>query len=101
MKSVVQDRYEGPEHLRIADIAIPEPGKAQIRVRVLACAVNLSDWEYVVAVRGGFAEHACVPATSMARVPDSLCDEIAACLPQAGGIAVAGTEGVGQGAIGC
>ncbi len=146
MKAVVQDRYGLPEKLRIADIPVPEPGKAQIRVRVLACAVNLSDWEYLIGspfyarlvggltrprhavlgsdivgvvdklgrdvtgfsdgdrvmgdlvmVRGGFAEYACVAAAQMTRVPVALSDEIAACLPQAGGIAVAGTQGLRQG----
>jgi NADPH:quinone reductase-like Zn-dependent oxidoreductase len=146
MKAVFQDRYGGPEQLRIVDIPIPEPGKAQIRVKVLACAVNLSDWEYLIGspfyarlaggltrprhavlgsdivgfvdklgrdvsgfsigdrimgdlvmVRGGFAEFACVSAAEMIRVPAALSDEVAACLPQAGGIAVAGTEGLRQG----
>ncbi|UWQ14003.1 NAD(P)-dependent alcohol dehydrogenase [Aliiroseovarius sp. M344] len=142
MKAIVQDRYGGPEHLRLADIPVPEPGKAQIRVRVLACAVNLSDWEYLIGsplyarlvggllrpkhsvlgsdivgivdklgpnttgfsfgdrvmgdlvmIRGGFAEYVCAPVAQMVRVPDGLSDEVAACLPQAGGIAVAGAEG--------
>jgi len=146
MKAIVQDRYGGPEHLRLADISVPEPGKAQIRVRVLVCAVNLSDWEYLIGsplyarlvgglirpkrlvlgsdivgvvdklgpsatgfsvgdkvmgdlvmVRGGFAQYACVPVAEMVRVPAGLSNEIAACLPQAGGIAVAGTEGLKQG----
>jgi len=143
MKAVVQDRYGGPEHLRLKDIPVPEPGKDQIRVRVLACGVNLSDWEYLVGspfyarlvggltrpkhavlgsdivgivdklgdgvtgfsigervmgdlvmLRGGFADYACVSAAEMAVAPDAISDEIAACLPQAGGIAVAGTEGL-------
>lgn len=146
MKAVIQDRYGGPEHLTLTDIPVPEPDKAQVRVKVLACAVNLSDWEYLIGapfyarlvggltrpkrpvlgsdivgvvdkvgagvtgfatgdrvmgdfvmVRGGFAEYACVPAADMIRVPDGLSDEIAACLPQAGGIAVAGTDGVKRG----
>jgi len=46
----------------------------------------------LVMTRGGFAEFACVPAKEMAKVPDGLSDEIAACLPQAAGIAVAGTK---------
>ena len=46
----------------------------------------------VVMFRGGFAEFACVPAKEMTRVPESLTDEIAACLPQGGGIAVTGTK---------
>jgi NADPH:quinone reductase-like Zn-dependent oxidoreductase len=113
---------------------------------VLACGVNLSDWEYlvgspfyarlvgglwrpkqpvlgsdvvgivdklgpgaagfapgdrvmgdVVMTRGGFAEYACVPAELMVKVPEGLSDEIAACLPQSGGIAVSGTENVAEG----
>ena len=48
MKAIVQERYGGPALLRLADIQVPEPGKAQIRVGVLACAVNLSDWEYLI-----------------------------------------------------
>lgn len=143
MKAVVQDRYGGPEHLRLADIEKPDPRASEVRVRVLACGVNLSDWEYligdplyarlvgglfrpknpvlgsdivgvvdklgpgvsgfkigervmgdVVMVRGGFAEYACVSAAEMIRVPEALSDDIAACLPQAGGIALAGTEGL-------
>ena len=146
MKAVVQDRYGGPEHLRLTDLPVPEPGPNEIRVWVLACAVNLSDWEYltgspfyarmvggllrpkravlgsdivgrvdkvgqgvsgfqtgdrvmgdVVMTRGGFAEYACVPAKHMVPVPAGLSDEVAACLPQAGGIAVSGAEGVGAG----
>ncbi|MCP5001475.1 MAG: NAD(P)-dependent alcohol dehydrogenase [Hyphomicrobiales bacterium] len=143
---MIQERYGEPEHLRLADIPVPEPGKDQIRVKVLACAVNLSDWEYLVGspfyvrlvggllrpknavlgsdivgvvdklgsgvrgfaigdrimgdlvmVRGGFAEYACVSASEMIRVPDALSDAVAACLPQAGGIAVVGTEGLKPG----
>ncbi|MBL4811018.1 MAG: NAD(P)-dependent alcohol dehydrogenase [Rhodobacteraceae bacterium] len=146
MKAVVYKRYGGPEVLRLTDIAVPEPGKGQVRVRVLACAVNLSDWEYlvgapfyarlvggltrpkqqvlgsdivgivdklgpgivdpvlgqrvmadIVMIRGGFAEYACIPAVDLVEVPDRLIDEVAACLPQAGGIAVAGTDGLEKG----
>lgn len=146
MRAVVQDRYGGPEHLRLAELPVPEPRSGEVRVRVLACAVNLSDWEYltgspfyarivggllkpkrpvlgsdivgivdrlgpgsegfaigdrimgdVVLTRGGFAEFACVPAAHMVPVPDALSDEVAACLPQAGGIAVTGTEGLTAG----
>ncbi len=141
MRAVVYDRYGGPEELRLSDIDIPDPAKGQVRVKVSACAVNLSDWEYLVGspfyarmvggmmrpkipvlgsdivgvvdsigpgvsdidvgqrimgdfvmTRGGFAEYACVPASEAVAVPPGLSDEIAACLPQAGGIAVAGTE---------
>lgn len=146
MKAVVQDRYGVADVLRVAEIAVPEPRKSQVRVKVLACAVNLSDWEYLVGsplyarlvggilrpkhavlgsdivgivdklgpevtdfeigdrimgdlvmVRGGFAEYACVSASEMTPVPEAFSDEIAACLPQAGGIALAGTEGLKAG----
>lgn len=141
MKAIVYDRYGGPEELRLAELPVPEPRKGQIRIKVSACAVNLSDWEYLVGApfyarlvgglwrpkqpvlgsdvvgivdklgpeivdislgqrvmgdfvmtRGGFAEYVIAPAAEVANVPDSLTDEIAACLPQAGGIAVAGTS---------
>ena len=146
MMAVVHDRYGGPEMLRMAEIDVPEPAKGQIRVKVLACGVNLSDWEYLVGApfyarlvggllrpgqkvlgsdivgmvdklgegvtefavgqrvmgdfvmtRGGFAEYACVPASETVIVPDGLSDEIAACLPQAGGIAVAGASDLTSG----
>lgn len=146
MKAVVQDRYGVPEHLRLEELPMPEPRASEIRVKVLACAVNLSDWEYLVGdplyarlvgglfrpknpvlgsdivgiveklgaganrfeigervmgdlvmVRGGFAEYVCVSEAEMIRVPDGLSDEMAACLPQAGGIALTGTEGLKQG----
>lgn len=141
MKAAVFDRYGGPDQIRMADVEIPEPKKSEVRVKVSACAVNLSDWEYLIGspfytrlvgglfrpkvkilgsdivgviekvganvsdleigqrimgdfvmTRGGFAEYVCVPAGHAVVVPDELSDEVAACLPQAGGIAVTGTE---------
>ncbi len=146
MKAVIQEKYGRAEDLRLADVPLPEPGRNQIRVKVLACAVNLSDWEYLIGkpfyarmvggllrprvptlgsdivglvdklgagvtgfrtgqrvmgdyvmTRGGFAEYACVPAAETAVVPEELTDEVAACLPQAGGIAVAGTSNLEPG----
>ncbi|MDJ1015101.1 MAG: NAD(P)-dependent alcohol dehydrogenase [Paracoccaceae bacterium] len=146
MKAMVQERFGGPEALLPEDIAVPEPRKGEIRVRVLACAVNLSDWEFLIGaplyaritvgpfrprrqvlgsdivgivdklgpeVTGfgvgqrimgdfvmapcGFAEFACVPAKDAIVAPDALPDEVAAALPQAGGIAVAGADGLKEG----
>lgn len=146
MRAVVYDRYGGPENLRVASIPVPSPAKDEVRVKVLACAVNLSDWEYLIGspfytrqingllrprtgvlgsdvvgvvdklgsdvsefrvgqrimgdfvmTRGGFAEYVCVPAREAIAVPDGLSDEVAACLPQAGGIAVAGSDGLKAG----
>lgn len=147
MRAVVYDHYGGPKQLRMVSLEVPEPAKDQVRVKVSACAVNLSDWEYLVGspfytrllgglfrprkqvlgsdivgvidklgadvsdlelgqrimgdfvmIRGGFAEYACIPATESVIVPDGLTDNIAACLPQAGGIALTGTSELKKGA---
>ena len=45
MKAVVYDRYGGPDVLRVADVPIPTPAAGQVRVKVAATSVNLSDWE--------------------------------------------------------
>lgn len=46
---------------------------------------------------GGFAEFALCRASHMVRVPEGMSDEVAAALPQAGGIAVTGTDGLRAG----
>lgn len=147
MKAMIYENYGGVQGLRLAEIEKPEPRKGQLRVKVTACGVNLSDWEYLVGsprytrltnglwrpkqpilgsdivgiideigvgvtgfvlgervmgdmvmTRGGFAEFACVPAKEMTKIPENLRDEMAACLPQAGGIAVVGTKALKAGA---
>src|SRR5689334_21321469 len=45
MKAIVYDRYGGPDELRLTDVPIPSPAADQVRVRVVATSVNLSDWE--------------------------------------------------------
>jgi NADPH:quinone reductase-like Zn-dependent oxidoreductase len=45
MRAVVYDEYGPPDVLRIDDVPIPAPGAGQVRVRVAATSVNLSDWE--------------------------------------------------------
>ncbi|HWL98821.1 MAG TPA: alcohol dehydrogenase catalytic domain-containing protein, partial [Nocardioidaceae bacterium] len=45
MKAVVYDRYGGPEVLRVEDVPAPTPAAGQVRVRIRATSVNLSDWE--------------------------------------------------------
>ena len=45
MKAVVYDRYGSPDVLRVEDVPTPSPGVGQVRVRVAATSVNLSDWE--------------------------------------------------------
>jgi NADPH:quinone reductase-like Zn-dependent oxidoreductase len=45
VKAVVYERYGGCEVLQVADIPIPSPAAGQVRVKVVATSVNLSDWE--------------------------------------------------------
>ena len=45
MKAVVYDRYGPPDVLRVEDVPIPRPGAGQVRVKITATSVNLSDWE--------------------------------------------------------
>ncbi len=39
------DRYGACDVLRVADVPIPSPAEGQVRVKVAATSVNLSDWE--------------------------------------------------------
>ena len=43
MRAVIVRRFGGPEVLEIADLSRPEPGVGQLRVRVVAAAVNRID----------------------------------------------------------
>ena len=45
VKAVVYDRYGACDVLRVADVPIPSPAAGQVRVKVAATSVNLSDWE--------------------------------------------------------
>ncbi|HEX5861105.1 MAG TPA: NAD(P)-dependent alcohol dehydrogenase [Nocardioides sp.] len=48
MKAAVYDRYGPPDEVRLEDVPIPTPAVGQVRVRVAATSVNLSDWECLV-----------------------------------------------------
>jgi hypothetical protein len=45
VKAVVYERYGSPDVLHLTDVAVPEPGTGQVRLKVAATSVNLSDWE--------------------------------------------------------
>jgi NADPH:quinone reductase-like Zn-dependent oxidoreductase len=45
MKKIQYSRYGGPEELRLDEVALPDPGKGQVRVRVQAASVNPMDWK--------------------------------------------------------
>jgi len=50
----------------------------------------------ILSYKGGFAEYVCVPERVLAPIPDGMTLEDAACLPQAGAIALSGIEEKGQ-----
>jgi NADPH:quinone reductase-like Zn-dependent oxidoreductase len=45
VKAVVYDRYGSPDVLRVEEVPVPSPAADQVRIRVAATSVNLSDWE--------------------------------------------------------
>lgn len=48
MRAVVQDRYGGPEVLRVEDVPVPAPGADEVLIEVVAAGVNLTDWENLI-----------------------------------------------------
>jgi NADPH:quinone reductase-like Zn-dependent oxidoreductase len=142
VKAVVYDRYGSPEVLHVEDIPVPSPAAGQVRVKVAATSVNLSDWEGLrgspayarlgglrsparrtlgsdiagvvddvgegvtrfrigddvygdnLALMGGFAEYALAPESALAHKPTQLTFAEASTIPQAGAIALRGTERV-------
>ena len=143
MKAVVYDRYGSPDVLRVEDVPVPSPAAGQVRIRVAATSVNLSDWEGLrgspayarigglrsparrtlgsdlagvvdvvgegvtgfqvgdevygdnLALMGGFAEYAIAPESALAPKPAALTFAEASTIPQAGAIALQGTERAG------
>ncbi|MCB1336813.1 MAG: NAD(P)-dependent alcohol dehydrogenase [Maritimibacter sp.] len=47
MRALVCTGYGNGENLTLASRPTPEPGAGEVRVRVLACGANASDWEFV------------------------------------------------------
>ncbi|MEM9732614.1 MAG: NAD(P)-dependent alcohol dehydrogenase [Pseudomonadota bacterium] len=45
MQALTGYQYGGPKQLRLENVDEPKPEKGQLLVRVLACGMNLSDWE--------------------------------------------------------
>ncbi len=140
MRAAVYDRYGPPDVLRIEEVPVPSPAAGQVRVKVAATSVNLSDWEGLrgspayarigglrhparrtlgsdiagvvedvgegvtrlgpgdevygdnLALMGGFAEYAIASESSLATKPAQLTFAEASTIPQAGAIALRGTE---------
>src|SRR3954447_8298179 len=59
MKAVVIVRPGGPEALELREVATPEPGGEQVRVRVRACGLNRAD---LMQTRGHYPAPAGAPA---------------------------------------
>ena len=49
MRRVQYHRYGGPDELKLEEVALPEPGRGEVRVRVEAAGANPMDWK----IRGG------------------------------------------------
>ena len=142
VKAVVYDRYGSPDVLHIEDVPVTSPAVGQVRVKVAATSVNLSDWEGLrgspayarigglrrparrtlgsdiagvvddvgegvtryrpgdevygdnLALMGGFAEYALAPESALAHKAAQLTFAEASTIPQAGAIALRGTERV-------
>jgi NADPH:quinone reductase-like Zn-dependent oxidoreductase len=140
VKAVVYDRYGPPDVLRVEDVPMPTPAAGQVRVKIAATSVNLSDWESLrgspayariggprsparrtlgsdiagvidevgegvtgfrpgdevygdnLSLMGGFAEYALAPDSVLAPKPTGLTFAEASTIPQAGAIALRGTE---------
>ena len=140
VKAVVYDRYGSPDVLRVEEVPVPSPAVGQVRVKIAATSVNLSDWECLrgspayarigglrfpasrtlgsdiaglvddvgdgvtrfrpgdevygdnLRLKGGFAEYALAPESALAHKPGQLSFVEASTIPQAGAIALQGTE---------
>jgi NADPH:quinone reductase-like Zn-dependent oxidoreductase len=61
MKAIVFERFGDPaEVLQVRELPLPEPGRGQVRVRMLASPINPSD---LLAVRGQYGRRPPLPAT--------------------------------------
>src|SRR5437660_118043 len=61
MKAVVFEQFGDPaEVLHVREMAVPEPGPGQVRVRMIASPINPSD---LLIVRGQYGRRPALPAT--------------------------------------
>jgi NADPH:quinone reductase-like Zn-dependent oxidoreductase len=47
MKAIVQDRFGGPEELRLEEVERPVPSEGEVLVRVVAGSANPRDWHFM------------------------------------------------------
>jgi NADPH:quinone reductase len=61
MKAIVFERFGEPEQvLQVRDVPVPEPGRGQVRVRMIASPINPSDLLFVA---GEYGRRPALPAT--------------------------------------
>lgn len=67
MKAVVFDRFGEPaDVLEVRDVPVPEPGRNQVRVRMLASPINPSD---LLTVRGRYGQPPAAPGLQLRATP--------------------------------
>lgn len=61
MRAVVQHDFGGPEVLELVERPVPEPGRGEVRIRIVYSGVNPADWKRrsSAAAGGAGAENAC------------------------------------------
>jgi len=57
MRAAVVTSFGGPEAVEIGEVALPEPGARQVRIRVTAAAVNPVDAGVRAGVKTALPEH--------------------------------------------
>ncbi len=60
MKAIVCHQYGPPSTLKLEDVAVPEPGPKEVRVRLKACGVNFPD---TLIIRGKYQFKPALPFT--------------------------------------
>ena len=89
MRAVVQDRYGGPDVLRVEQISVPSPGAGEVLLAVHAAGVDRGTWHlltglpYLMRVIG-FGVHAPknrVPGLDVAGTVVAIGDGVTRCTP--------------------
>jgi NADPH2:quinone reductase len=98
MKAILCEQWGGPETLRLADIAVPQPGPGQVRIRIAAAGVNFPD---VLIIQKKYQMQPTlpfVPGAEIAGTIDAVGDGVQGFAP---GMAVAALCGTGGFAEAC
>lgn len=81
MKAVVCEQWCGPEDLVMTDLAVPEPGPGQVRVRMHAAGVNFADTLVIAGKYQVRPEHPFSPGFEGAGVVDSRASDVVGVTP--------------------